>query len=156
MEGVDSLGCVPARPPELSQCGGQPDSGHGISPSQAVGDRGPDVAELQVETVQPLGLIVPHQLWCRRFRESQVVVLVSAPGVIGRRRTQVFEFSRGVLTDGFQQPVASRPAVGVLESDEVLIDERAEESDDLVRNSASHVLRTAAATSLGTRASNTT
>jgi hypothetical protein len=76
---IDCFGGVPACLPEPSQGGGQPLARCGVCLHQAEGDRGPEVAELEIDTVQPLGLITCLELWSRRFRESQAAVAVGDP-----------------------------------------------------------------------------
>jgi hypothetical protein len=54
------------------------------------------------------------------------------PGVIHRPGIGRPELPRSVLPDGFQQPVPGRPGTGVVELHEVLVDQCAEEPDDLI------------------------
>jgi hypothetical protein len=61
------------------------------------------------------------------------MIPVSDPGVVRRRRAARFKLPHPVLPDGFQQPVASWSRAGVVELHEVLIDQGAEQSDDLLR-----------------------
>ena len=84
-QGVDSLRGVPACLPEHPQVSDQLEAGCRVGLRQAEGDRGTEIVEFEIETIQPLGLIVCDELRSRRFRESQVVVAMGDPRVVCRR-----------------------------------------------------------------------
>ena len=93
---------------------------------QADGDRGPQVAQLGIEPVQPGGLIGPVKVRRGRLGQGQVVVAVRGPRVVHRRRAQRVQLAGRVPADGFQQPVPARPGTGVAELDQALIHQAAE------------------------------
>ena len=132
-EGFDSFGGVPACLPEHPQRGHQPDTGRRIGLVQAERDRGTEIVELEIEAVQPLGLIAGHELRRRGFGQRKVLVAMGSPGIVLCRRVLCLELPRRVLPDGFQQPVAHWPGAGVVELHQVLVDQRPEMSDHLVR-----------------------
>ena len=101
-----SFGGVPAGPPEPAQRGGQPQARFPVGLGQAVGDRGPQIAQLGIEPVQPRGLIGGHQLRGGRLGQGQVVIAMGDPGTAGAAGPCV-QLPGCVLPDGFQQPVPS-------------------------------------------------
>ena len=121
---VGAFGGVPAGPPVHPQRGGQPQARLGVGLGQAEGDRGPQVAQLGVEPVQPGGLIARHEPRRGRLGQGQVVVTVGDPGPVGRRRALRVQPPGGVLADGFQQPVPGRADTGVIELHQVLVHQR--------------------------------
>ena len=133
-EGVDSLRGVPSCLPEHPQGGDQLETGRGVGLSQAEGDRGPEIVELEIEKIQPRGLIVRDELRSRRLRESQIVVAMGSPRVVCRLWALAFELPGCVLPDRFQQPVPGWSGAAVVELHEVLVDQGPEVRHSLVRD----------------------
>jgi hypothetical protein len=125
LQRVGSLGELPTGPPVHAQRGGQPQARLGVGLGQAEGDRGAQVAQLGVEPVQPLDLVVRHQLGGGRLGQGQVVIAVGGPGGASSGRALRVQLPGRVLPDGFQQPVPALAGPGVTELHQALVHQRA-------------------------------
>ena len=128
---IGSFGGVSADLPENPQGGGQPQARLGVGLGQADGGRGPQIAQLGIEPVQPGALIGGHQVRRGRLGQGQVVIAMGGPGGPGRRRAQRGQPGGRVLPDGLQQPVPARAGTGVTELDQALVHQRTQMTQHL-------------------------
>src|SRR4249920_791190 len=99
-------------------------------------------ARARAMTSGPTGRVHSLPLSTSRSHAARLCATGSKlPAIAAQHRSpttpRVPRLRRGVLPDGFQQPVANWPGAGVVELHEVLVDQRSEVSDDLARG---HVL----------------
>ena len=100
---------------------------------EAEGDSRTEVVELEVETVEPLRLIVGDEPRGGRLGEGEVVVAMRRPGACHRVGSLGSKLAVGVLAHGLQEPVADQARAGAVELHEALVDKGPEVPGDLAR-----------------------